>query len=100
MAATQKVEIDRYAREVGIGDCRIYKVTLSGGATSFDIATTVNGTTVQGVADASWSVVYAISFSSAAASSTKDVYFDGTSVKGAGFTANDTVYVKVTGRHK
>jgi len=94
MAAVD-VQILKYAREVGVGDVRIYKVTLSDGGTSFDLASVDTGT-----ADASWSVVYSASgVASASCSGVGEVYFDGTSVHGAGYTANSTVYVKVCGKH-
>lgn len=83
MANTQKTL--NYSHIRGVGDVQIYRIVLSGGDTSFTLST-------------QWADVYSIAFTSLAAAATKDVYFDGTDIKGAGFTANDTVTIEVHGK--
>lgn len=86
MASTQTIV--KYAKEVGIGNVKVYKVVLDSGDTTFTLA------------DDSWKDVYSVTLLPVTASTTANAIWDGTNVKVAGIGANDTVIVKVTGIYK
>jgi hypothetical protein len=83
MAAT--TTIIRQHREVGIGYKVVYKVVLDSGDTSFTID------------DTYFKLVYGISWAATTTGSGQACIFDGTNIKGAGFAANDTIYLTVLG---
>ena len=85
MAATE-TQIGPTIREPVTGYTkRRYKIVLSGGGTSFTLS------------DTSWQDVVEITWFEAGTDTGNAVYWDGSDVKGTGFTADTTVKVSVTG---
>jgi hypothetical protein len=80
-------EIEKNAKIPGLGDVAVYKVTLTSPATS---------ATLDEISGA-WSQIFELTAYADTTAATKDVYFDGTDIKLAGFTANDVIRVCVKG---
>lgn len=91
MAVTATQINEGYVEGFNGREMREYKMVLSGGSTSGNLADATGG-------DAGWGLVTSVSIVTTLNPTTAPVwYFDGTKLYFAGIAANDTFYMKVEG---